>query len=101
MSVHQLASKRHLPLPLPDIFLTVAETFGLPVPPLGDELCYTLTRLKKGTQIGLHQGPLWWNLSYQTSIYPPGFSAARQWITAYAARYGYTARQVPRRRVAS
>ncbi len=97
MTIHKLVAKRRQPLPLPDTFNQVANTLGLPAPTLTDELCYTLRRRKEGTEIGLRQGALWWSLSIKTGVYPPSFRDARKWVAAYAARYGFIAREVPRR----
>lgn len=95
--IKQLKPRQRQPIPLPADFLTVAETLGLSIPTLADELCFTLTRRKEGTEIGLEQGDLWWSLSYKTGVYPPSFREARAWVSAYAARYGFVAREVPRR----
>jgi hypothetical protein len=95
--VRQLASKRRVPLPWPASFLKVCEVLGLEAPAISEGLCFTLSRCKEGTEIGLQQGSLWWNLSCQINTYPPSFKDARKWVAAYAARYGYTAREVPRR----
>ena|SRR6202049_59794 len=96
-NVQQLRRPRRQMPPLPDSFMVVAQTLGLPAPQITDDLCYTLRRRKEGTEIGLKMGALWWSLSHKTGVYPPGFKAARKWVAAYAARYGWTAREVPRR----
>ncbi len=95
-SLTPLVAPRRLPLPLPDTFGVVAETLGLNAPTLADDLTFTLTRRRKGTEIGLRQGRLWWSLSIKTGVYPPSFRAARLWVVSYALRYGWKIREEPR-----
>lgn len=88
-SVVPLTAPRRQPLPLPDTFVRVADTLGLPGPTLADDVTFTLRRRKEGTEIGLRQGELWWSLSMKTGVYPPSFKEARLWVAAYGLRYGW------------
>jgi hypothetical protein len=79
---------RRRPFPIPDTMILISETFGLPFGPVWEECGYTLTRRREGTEVGLMHGGHWWNLSYLTGTYPPGFAAARRWVNGYAAQHG-------------
>jgi hypothetical protein len=91
-----LKSRRRQPLPMPPSAISAMEVFGFPGPTLADQLFFTLARCKEGTEIGLRQGKLWWNLSSMTKVYPKSFRDARVWVVGYARRYGYDAVELPR-----
>jgi hypothetical protein len=74
------------------------DVFGLSGPTLADQLFFTLTRRKEGTEVGLKMGNLWWNLSYMTKVYPTSFREARVWVLGYARRYGYEPSELPQAR---
>jgi hypothetical protein len=83
------------PLPKPAAMVEACEIFGIPMPAPWESVGFTLSRSGHGTIIGLCQGGHWWNLSaLEGEFYPPSFKAARQWIAAYAARYGTDLREM-------
>lgn len=81
---------------MPDAMMMCIDTFGLRPPTISDDLMFTLTRRKEGTEVGLLLAGHWWNLSYLTGTYPPSFRGARQWVTALLIRYGWEATEAPR-----
>ena len=97
MSVIQLKSPRRQPLPLPKSAIAVMDAFGLSGPTLADQLFFTLTRRKRGTEIILKMGRLSWSLSYMTGVYPKSFADAREWVASYGQRYGHDISEVKRR----
>jgi hypothetical protein len=97
-NVFPLEHRSRQPLPLPQSAILAIDVFGFAGPTLADQLFFTLTRRKEGTEVGLKMGKLWWNLSYMTETYPKSFRDARVWVSGYARRYGYDAIELPRRR---
>ncbi len=84
-------------LPMPQSAVAAMDIFGLDGPTLADQLFFTLTRRKEGTEIGLKMGRLWWNLSSMTGTYPRTFKESREWIAGYARCYGHEAIELTRR----
>ena len=58
---------------------------------------FSLKRRKNGTEVGLHCGRLWVNLSIQLSHWPADFVAARAWVKTLEERFSITLPERPRK----
>lgn len=101
MTVTALTSPARRPLPMPSSAILCMDIFGLAGPTLADQLFFTLTRRKEGTEVGLKCGKLWWSLSYLIGVYPKSFRDARVWVAAFVRRYGWEATELPRPKIHS
>lgn len=83
-------ARRRQPIPIP---ASATKIIGLmagddAIPGTMIDVRFRLKRLKKGVEVFLSVPGFSWNLSYTENRWPASFAEAREWVSAYAARYG-------------
>ena len=72
---------------LPESWLLVADTLGLPV--AAKFSAYCLQRTRRGTVVFLREGAFTMNASYFLGVTPSNHAEARKWVSAIAERFGW------------